>query len=130
MEKAVLELERMLITVRTYPNPSTKYVETVCTGGITERGEWRRLYPVAHRYLPEEHLYRTFDVVEVKVRDGTDGRPETRKPEILSLKIVGHIDKWQDRVNWIRPSIFQSLEKMRSAGKTLAPVAVKEVLDF
>ena len=126
----MLELERMLITVRTYPNPSTKYIETVCTGGITDAGEWRRLYPVAHRYIDEDHKYRTFDIVEVKVRPGNDGRPETRRPEIATLKIQSHLEHWKDRVDCIKPTIFPSLEKMKMDKKTLAPVAVKEVLDF
>jgi len=26
---------RVLITVKTYPTPSAKYIETVCTAGIT-----------------------------------------------------------------------------------------------
>ena len=37
---------KVLITVMTYPLPSQSYQEVVCTAGITEIGEWVRLYPV------------------------------------------------------------------------------------
>ena len=42
-----IETLRFLVTAKTHPLPSTKYRETVCTAGITEAGEWVRLYPVA-----------------------------------------------------------------------------------
>lgn len=38
----VLELheEKILIIVKTYPRPSAKYRELVCTAGITQNGKW------------------------------------------------------------------------------------------
>ena len=36
-------MERILITVKTYPVLSRKYAELVCTAGVTEAGEWRRV---------------------------------------------------------------------------------------
>jgi hypothetical protein len=33
-----LEVTRVLITVMTFPHPSQKYNELLCTGGITETG--------------------------------------------------------------------------------------------
>jgi len=122
--------ERILITVRTYPTLSKKYVETVCTGGITETGEWRRLYPVAQRYLEHNQQYRTFDVVEVEVRDGSDGRAETRRPHLPSLRIIRHVEKWAARCDWVNKTIHPSLAAMCTAGATLAPVAAREVLEF
>src|SRR5437867_9500596 len=115
--------ERILITVRTYPTFSKKSIETVCTGGINDRGEWRRLYPVALRYEDEEKQYRTYDIVEVSLRDGTDGRTETRKPDMPTLKIMGHADDWQDRCDWIDRTICPSLAAMTAANRSLAPVA-------
>ncbi len=41
---------KVLITVMTYPHPSRGYQELVCTAGVTESGEWIRLYPVDYRY--------------------------------------------------------------------------------
>ena len=40
---------RVLITVKTYSIPSTKYDELVCTAGVTEDGELIRLYPINFR---------------------------------------------------------------------------------
>lgn len=37
---------RVLITVKTYPIPSSKYDELVCTAGVTEAVDFVRLYPI------------------------------------------------------------------------------------
>lgn len=125
-----MEQERILITVRTYPTLSTKYIETVCTGGITDTGQWRRLYPVPLRYLEKDQQYGTYDVVQVEVDPGKDGRPETRRPHNPSLRVVDHLKSWQARRDWIDRTIFPSLEAMQAADKTLAPVRVRQVLEF
>jgi hypothetical protein len=125
-----MEKERILITVRTYPTISKRHVETVCTGGINDRGQWRRLYPVALRYLEEDRQFTTFDIVELTVRDGDDGRIESRKPDMGTLKITSHISDWPGRCQWINPTILPSLAAMTSANRTLAPVAVRRALEF
>jgi hypothetical protein len=122
--------ERILITVRTYPVISSSYIETVCTGGITDRGEWRRLYPVPLRYLQSEQQYSTFDVIEVKVKPGKDTRPESRTPVLNSLRVVGSLKTWDARRQWVEPTICPSMQAMINAGKTLAPVRVREVREF
>ncbi len=43
---------KVLITVKTYPIPSAKYDELVCTAGVTETGDFIRLYPINFRDLP------------------------------------------------------------------------------
>lgn len=122
--------ERVLITVKTYPTISAKHVETVCTGGINAHGEWRRIYPVDFRYLDGDKQYRVFDIVEVRLGPSDDSRPESRKPDLNSLKVVGHPDGWDPRCQWVNPTIEPSLQSMISKGRTLAPVAVSEVLEF
>jgi hypothetical protein len=43
------ETRRILVTVKAYPNPSSKYDETVCVAGIDVNSkEWIRLYPVPY----------------------------------------------------------------------------------
>jgi hypothetical protein len=121
--------ERILITVRTYPAISAGYIETVCTGGITDNHEWR-LFPVPLRYLEPEKQYRTFDVVEVQVKPGKDTRPESRVPVIGSLRIVSHVRGWQERRAWVEPTMSASMQAMIDAGRSLGPVRVREVLEF
>lgn len=82
--------ERILITVKTYPTLSRKYAELVCTAGVTENGEWRRLYPVRFRQLYSENKYRKYQWVEVELeKSGSDGRPESYKIVSNSLNAVG-----------------------------------------
>ena len=45
---------KVLVTVLTYPCPSLKYVETVCTAGVTEDGRWVRMYPLRLRMLDND----------------------------------------------------------------------------
>ena len=46
-----MALTKVLITVTTYPLPSRSYDELVCTAGITEEGNWIRIYPVPLQFL-------------------------------------------------------------------------------
>lgn len=57
--------EKILIIGKTYPSPSRQQLETVCTGGISESGEWRRLYPVRFRYLGDEQKFKDWQWIEV-----------------------------------------------------------------
>ena len=126
----MIERERILITVRTYPTISKRHLETVCTGGINDRGEWRRLYPVSLRYLEEDRQFRAFDVVDVELRPGDDGRPESRKPKMESMRIIEHLKGWRARCDWVNPTVCPSMAGMVAAGRTLGPVALREVLEF
>jgi hypothetical protein len=40
----VLNDAKVLITVKTYPLPSNKYEELVCTAGVLEDGRWIRCH--------------------------------------------------------------------------------------
>jgi hypothetical protein len=40
------EKKTVLVTVKTYPEHSQKHKTVVCTSGITDEGEWIRLYPI------------------------------------------------------------------------------------
>jgi len=122
-----MDRERILITVRTYPTISSRHLETVCTGGINDKGEWRRLVPVPLRYLEAYRQYKTFDVVQVSLQPGHDGRPETRTPHLPSLRRIEHLSSWQARHDWVNPTTFPSLPDLQDAGRTLGPVAVKRV---
>ncbi|NLA59866.1 MAG: hypothetical protein GX863_02035 [Firmicutes bacterium] len=92
---------RVFITVMTYPQPSRSYRELVCTAGITDAYEWVRLYPIDYRYQPRERQFHKYQWVEVDLLPrgaGNDGRKESRKPVMESLKILGPpLDTRRDR---------------------------------
>lgn len=92
--------DRILVTVKTYPELSTTYGETVCTAGIREDGTWVRLYPVPFRRLGESEQYRLFDWITCPlVRHSRDPRPESYRPtgEIERVDHVGTADNWRER---------------------------------
>lgn len=103
--------EKILITVKTYPTLSRKYAELVCTAGITESGEWRRLYPVRFRQLYDEQKYIKYQWVEAKIEKSmSDRRPESYKIIENSLNPIGKplpTDKfWRAR----REAFFKKVE--------------------
>ncbi|MCS0500043.1 hypothetical protein [Protaetiibacter mangrovi] len=95
------ELARVLITVKASPQPSAKYGDTVCVAGIRidgGRADWIRLYPVPFRWLGGEQQFKKYDVVDLEVRRAVgDSRPESYKPDIETIRVVGHLDDWSRR---------------------------------
>lgn len=131
------EKRRVLITVKTYPTPSKKSNETVCTAGITENGEWIRLYPIPYRYLNGEQKFRIFDWIEVSVakRDrAKDHRPESYSVERETIQVLNHLDAQKDLANrfaFIQPLIKSSLEEVieehTAKGTSLAVICPQEM---
>ncbi len=83
---------KVLITVMTYPHPSEKSDEVVCTGGITESGEWVRLYPIDYRYRSPDQQFHKYQWIEVELGArgaGNDNRKESRKPNLESIRLLG-----------------------------------------
>jgi len=76
----------------TYPHPSRGYQELICTAGITENGDWVRLYPIDYRYRPREQQFRKYQWIEVDLEprgDGNDKRKESRKPNLENIQLIG-----------------------------------------
>jgi hypothetical protein len=99
----------MLVTVKAYPNPSTKYIETVCVAGITREEGWVRLHPVSYRSLSEDRRFKKYQLVSLRMQkhDG-DRRRESFRPDEHSF-VLGRIARsdnlWEERWQWIRPTI-------------------------
>lgn len=103
---------RVLVLVKAAPQPSSTYGDTVCVAGIVLGGQpdWMRLYPVPFRYLDGARQFRKYDVVEVEVRPaGADKRPESRKINADSIRIVDHLDGWPKRSRWVEPLAVESM---------------------
>jgi hypothetical protein len=93
---------RVLITVKTAPQPSSQYGDTVCVAGIRidrEPYEWVRLYPIPFRYLGTEQQFHKYDVVDVTIRRRyADPRPESYSPELESISRVSKLRGWKERL--------------------------------
>ncbi|HEY3285258.1 MAG TPA: hypothetical protein VGN26_23550 [Armatimonadota bacterium] len=81
---------RVLITVKTYPIPSAKYDELVCTAGVQPDGSFIRLYPINYRDLPYSQQYRKYQWIEVEAEKHTrDPRKESYRPSKATITILG-----------------------------------------
>ena len=136
---------RVLITVKTYPNPSPKYDELVCNAGFLESGEWIRIYPVKFRALPYEQQYSKYSWIELDlVRRNRDLRPESYSPkrgideEIVTVGQLstGKRRDWSERKRYACREVFTSmteliaLAKTENVWKSLATVKPKEIVEF
>jgi hypothetical protein len=116
----------ILINCKTYPAVSKKYIETVCTGGVSRDGKFVRLYPIPFRLLSDKEQYGRWDVIRVKVySDSKDPRPESAHLEPGSqINIIDKIEKEETRWDWMKPCVFDSADAMESKGLTNGMVEI------
>ena len=99
------ETADVMITVKTYPNPSETYGETVCVAGVRlDRGrpEWIRLYPVKFRNADFDSQFKKYEVIRINgaYQHANDNRPESFRPRQEELEHVEQLDtgsNWQRR---------------------------------
>jgi hypothetical protein len=127
--------ERLLVLAKAAPESSSKYQELVCVAGITESGEWRRIYP-----LPWELFWKTSGVnfkkkswIEYELQENkpSDHRPESRKIKFNTLK-PGEEANFKDieRLLKERVTCIEELEKLGPKTRSLGVVEPREILDF
>src|SRR4030042_3072405 len=114
-----MERLRVLITVKTYPIPSAKYDELVCTAGVTEVGDFVRLYPINFRDLPYEQQYRKYQWLEVTAQRhrGRDVRKESWRPDPETMRILGKPigttdGDWSERGKYVLKKVARSMEDL------------------
>ena len=114
--------KKILITVKTYPTLSGKYDELVCTAGITEKGEWVRLYPISFRKLQYEQQYKKYQWIELDViKNKSDPRRESYRPvDTNKIKIGDFVDtknKWVQRRKIVLKNVYDDLDKLIADNK-------------
>lgn len=129
----------VLITVKTYPQPSNKYSELVCTAGFFD-GKWIRLYPVPFRALPYKDQYSKYHWVTLDlVRNYSDFRIESYKPKygIDRIQIGGKVDtknNWFERKRYVLNEVFTSMNELihlaKNEKKSLGTLKPSKILDF
>lgn len=136
--------KKVLITVKTYPTLSSKYDELVCTAGVTEDGEWIRLYPIPFRQLEKNIKYKKYQWIELDViKNTSDPRPESFRPfDIDKVEITGSMDtgsnkKWEARKDLILKNVYTNLTTLiddnknkEEIGISLAVFKPTKILDF
>lgn len=112
---------KVLITVKTYPIPSAKYDELVCTAGVLESGEFVRLYPINFRDLPFSQQYKKYQWIEVDAerRKGRDIRKDSFRPNSDTLRVIGDPiptknGDWSARAKYALKQKSKSLEELQS----------------
>ena len=132
--------KKLLIVVKSYPLPSNKYNELVCTAAVDETGQFHRLYPVSYRYMPWDQWYAKYQWVEVELkRNPTDPRPESYRPEDATFVKIGaplstENGSWNERRRYVLAqgaqtmcALEQQSQRVKSLG-IVRPLTVKRML--
>ncbi len=105
--------KKVLIVVRTYPTPAKKGVEVSCTAGVTDRGEWIRLFPVPYRFLDNDKRFRKYQWIDVLVQKASDPRPESYTIFIDTIQIISEplstTKNWEKRKKILSPLMAHCL---------------------
>lgn len=137
-----LQKARVLVTVKTYPIPSGKYGELVCTAGLVDGEKWIRIYPIPLSFLSNDKKYPKYSWIQLDlVRDTKDFRPESYRPlEGIDedIQVIGKIDtanRWANRKKFVLKEVFTSMDELIGLAKSdqrksLATLKPKELIDF
>ncbi len=97
---------KALIIGRASPEPSKKHIETVCTGGITERGQLLRLYPIPYRYLEENQQYKLWTWASFAVqKNPQDKRKESYRVREESIRILSEVSDKSEQFSLLQKAI-------------------------
>lgn len=133
---------KVLITVKTYPLPSRKYDELVCTAGLLPDKKWIRIYPVPFRWKPFDEQYKKYNWVELNLEHNLkDFRPESYRPRlgfdepITTVDRIGTQNNWQNRKDFILHDVYESMNELIQHAKgndkkSLAILRPTEIVDF
>lgn len=137
-----MALEKVLITVKTYPTLSTTYDELVCTAGLREDGSWVRLYPVQYRQIEDyDKKYKKWEWIEIDIqKNKSDNRIESYRPinhhSIKVLDKIGTEQNWLSRKEIVleRGTIYSDLSELielnRDGELSLATFKPAKIIDL
>lgn len=111
------EKEKIIILIMSTPETSSKYGHVICTAGITEDDEWRRLWSITPK-LKKKHKIHRWDIIEVNVQTTSNHRMETRKIDENSIKNYAHIHK-NNHKDIIERIADNSFDDIINAGRSI-----------
>jgi len=118
------EEREILLVVKTYPERSKKYGNTVCTAGILEdTNEWVRIYPINFNVYNKLNLSKFIRFRARISKDTKDymKRKESHKIDQNSIKIIDdHLTDtkkkgvWEERKRILERALSPSLEELKA----------------
>lgn len=136
-----MEEKDILIIVKTYPEISSKYTETVCTAGVLkDTKQFIRLYPVRYRYLEGETQFKKYQWISAKISKSlSDTRIESYNIKEDTIRLKEEIkpsQDWAEREKWVLAdqNVYKSLEELNAAQEvknvSLGIIKPKKILGF
>jgi hypothetical protein len=111
---------RVLITVKTYPFPSSDHGEVECTAGLLNGEKWVRMYPISSSVYDEKR-YPKYGWVELDlVKHPSDTRLESYMPRhgldepMRFLDRIGTKNEWAARKEIVQKDVFTSMKHLIS----------------
>ena len=127
--------ERLLVLAKATPVISKKYEHLVCVGGITEDGNWRRLYPVPWKvfWSTSRNRFRKKYWIEYELEstEPSDHRPESRKVRWETIRELERQD--YPTIKRVLDGKVTTLEKLMEIPHqevSMGVVKPAEILDF
>lgn len=122
---------------KTYPEISTKYGPLVCTVGLNENLEWRRIYPIPAKIFFDEqysHLrFKKWDIIEVELTDARPKDPRIESYKVVNwgnIKIIGHVERWEDKIGFLEKVLDKDIESIWNSNRSIGVIKPTKLIDF
>jgi len=131
---------KVLITVKTYPLPSSDHGEVVCTAGLLDDGKWVRMYPISSN-MYDDKKYPKYSWVQMDlVKHPSDFRTESYMPKqgldepLYFINRLGTDDYWAARKEYVYKEVFTSMNDLislsKSDNRSLGTLKPLKIVDF
>ncbi|MHA1520168.1 MAG: hypothetical protein ACTSRK_08290 [Promethearchaeota archaeon] len=138
--------KKILVLVKAYPERSKAHGSSVCTAGITEDGEWIRIYPIRlERFDSNHEVMKKWTWIEANIEKSDErlNRKESYKVDESSIKLVDSSlsstskrseSIWAERNNILLPkylntSVFE-LNSMKTIDRTSIGLIKPKIFEF
>lgn len=126
--------EKLLVLAKAVPEISRKYEHLVCVAGITDKGEWRRIYPIPWSVFwgnSGKNFKKKFWIEYEVIDTSSDYRPESRRINPGSIKLISEA-KFEDieKLLKVKLTTLEDLEKLGPKNQSLGVIAPIKILDF
>ena len=125
------ETERCLLLCMAYPDISEQYGATVCMAGITDEGEFRRIYPVPFEDFRDIDFHKRH-WIKYEIREKGDYRKESYKIRPASVEVGAEMSYEEvGRICEDHQTSIEELDQRKEEDETsLGIVKPSEVFDF